>query len=49
MSPHFCKVGTIKPNLSKLMSLKELESIIAYFVDDLSKFDYPKGLQTVTI
>jgi hypothetical protein len=49
MSPHFCKVGKIKPNLSKLISLKELENKIAYFVEDRSQFDYPEGLQTSTI
>ncbi|WP_157757603.1 hypothetical protein [Pseudalgibacter alginicilyticus] len=41
MSPHFCKVGKIKPNLSKLISLKELENKISNFVDDVSKVDYP--------
>ena len=46
MSKHFCKVGKIKPNLSKLMSLKELENRIGYFVEDVSKFDYPEGFQT---
>jgi hypothetical protein len=44
MSPHFCKVGKIKPNLSKLISLKELERKISYFVEDTSKFDYPNEL-----
>lgn len=39
MSPHFCKVGKIKPNLSKLLSLKELETKIENFVDDVSKLD----------
>ena len=28
MSPHFCRVGKIKPNLGKLISLKEFESKI---------------------
>jgi hypothetical protein len=46
MSPHFCKVGKIKPNLSKLISLKELENKISNFVDDISKVDYPDGLQS---
>ena len=43
MSPHFCKVGKIKPNFNALLSLKELESKIAYFVEDTSKFDYSEG------
>jgi len=25
MGPHLCKVGNIKPNLSKLLTLKEIE------------------------
>ncbi|GAA4230376.1 hypothetical protein GCM10022291_00350 [Postechiella marina] len=44
MSTHFCKVGKIKPNLNKLISLKELESKISNFVDDASKVDYSEGL-----
>ncbi|WP_308993056.1 hypothetical protein QLS71_011220 [Mariniflexile litorale] len=40
MSPHFCKVGKIKPNLNKLMSLKEIEKIISNFVEDIHKVDY---------
>ncbi len=44
MSTHFCKVGKIKPNLSKLISLKELENKILYFVEDTSKIDFPKNL-----
>jgi len=43
MSPHFCRVGKIKPNLNALISLKELENKIAYFVEDTSKFDYSEG------
>ncbi len=42
MSPHFCRVGKIKPNLSKVISLKELEKRIAYFVDDVSKVEWSK-------
>ncbi|GAA4957140.1 hypothetical protein [Algibacter aquimarinus] len=49
MSPHFCKVGKIKPNVSKLISLKELESKIANFVDDVSKIDLPDGFKTASI
>ena len=45
MSPHFCRVGKIKPNVSKLISLKELESMIINFVEDASKIDYPESLR----
>lgn len=41
MSPHFCKVGKIKPNLNKLISLKEFEKRISNFVEDIHKVDYP--------
>lgn len=44
MSPHFCKVGKIKPNLNKLLSLKELENRIANFVEDVSKIDFSEDL-----
>ena len=44
MSAQFCKVGNIKPKLSKIISLKELEKTIAYFVDDVSKIEYSKDL-----
>ena len=44
MSKHFCKVGKIKPNLSKLISLKELETKVSNFVDDVSKVEYSKNL-----
>ncbi|WP_223551524.1 MULTISPECIES: hypothetical protein [Aestuariivivens] len=40
MSTHFCRVGKIKPNFSKVISLEELENCISNFVDDLSKLDY---------
>ncbi|WP_165605860.1 hypothetical protein [Flavivirga aquatica] len=46
MSTHFCKVGKIKPNLNKLISLKELENKISNFVEDVSKVDYPEGLNS---
>ncbi|MCF7561485.1 hypothetical protein L3X39_12630 [Sabulilitoribacter multivorans] len=49
MNNHFCKVGKIKPNLNKLISLKELEKIIANFVDDISKVEFEEGLKTVSI
>ncbi len=44
MSTHFCKVGKIKPNVKKLISLKELENTIANFVEDVSKVDYCEDL-----
>ncbi|NMH86533.1 hypothetical protein [Flavivirga algicola] len=44
MSTHFCRVGKIKPNLNKLISLKELESKIANFVEDTTKIEYTKDL-----
>ncbi|MCH4551089.1 MULTISPECIES: hypothetical protein [Aestuariibaculum] len=44
MSTQFCKVGRIKPNLNKLISLKELERKIENFVDDTSKLDYSQDL-----
>jgi len=46
MTPHFCKVGKIKPNLNKLISLKEFEKKIANFVEDASKIDYSESLNT---
>ena len=39
MNTHFCRVGKIKPNLEKFISLKELETKISNFVDDVSKVD----------
>lgn len=39
MSQHFCKVGKIIPDLSKL-SIKEIERRISNFVDDISKVDF---------
>ncbi|GAA4306700.1 hypothetical protein GCM10023163_31980 [Aestuariibaculum suncheonense] len=44
MSTQFCKVGRIKPNLNKLISLKELERKIENFVEDTSKLDYSQDL-----
>lgn len=44
MSPHFCRVGKIKPNVNKLISLGELERMIMNFVEDTSKIDYPDGI-----
>lgn len=43
MSPQFCKVGRIKPNLNKLISLKEFENIISNFVEDIAKVEFPKN------
>ncbi|WP_162623270.1 hypothetical protein [Confluentibacter sediminis] len=45
MSPHFCRVGKIKPNVNKLISLMELENMILNFVEDASKIDYPESLK----
>lgn len=39
MNTHFCKVGKIKPNLNKILSLKELENKIKNFVEDVNKLD----------
>ncbi|ULC58764.1 hypothetical protein MBM09_12680 [Flaviramulus sp. BrNp1-15] len=49
MSPHFCKVGKIKPNLNKLISLKELENKIANFVEDASKVEFSEEFETTSI
>lgn len=48
MSTHFCKVGKIKPNLNKLISLKELENRISNFVEDISKVDFPENINLPT-
>ena len=45
MSTHYCKVGKIKPDLNKILSLKELESRIANFVDDINKIDSIKDIK----
>ena len=34
MSPHFCKVGKIKPNLSKVLGLYELERMYKNFIEE---------------
>jgi hypothetical protein len=44
MKTHFCRVGKIKPNLSKRISLKELENRIANFVEDKTKLEYSEDL-----
>ena len=48
METHFCKVGKIKPNLNKLLSLKELERKVSNFVEDVNKFEYPEGLNATS-
>ena len=45
MSMHYCKVGKIKPDLNKILSLKELESRIENFVDDVKKLDSLQDLK----
>ena len=45
MSTHNCKVGKIKPDLNKILSLKELESRISNFVDDINKIDSIKDIR----
>jgi hypothetical protein len=47
MNTQYCKVGKIKPNFSKILSLKELENKIANFVDDLSIFDKSQDCKTL--
>ena len=49
MNTHFCKVGIIKPNLNKLVSLKDLENRIANFVDDSTKVEYSKDFKGASI
>ena len=44
MNPQFCRVGKIKPNLSKSISLKDIERRIANFVDDITKVDFSEDL-----
>ncbi len=44
MNTHYCRVGKIKPNISKLISLKKLENKISNFVEDVSKVEYTKDL-----
>jgi len=46
MNKHYCKVGKIKPNFNKILSLKELETKIANFVEDLSKLDQQQDWKT---
>ncbi|WP_406683304.1 hypothetical protein N1F78_11485 [Seonamhaeicola sp. MEBiC1930] len=44
MNNQFCRVGKIKPNLNKVLNLKEIERRINNFVDDISKVEYSKDL-----
>ncbi|GGZ77151.1 hypothetical protein GCM10007028_12970 [Algibacter mikhailovii] len=44
MKTHFCRVGKIKPNLNKLISLNKLENRIANLVEDKTKIDYSEDL-----
>lgn len=49
MGPHFCKVGKIKPNLSKLSTLKEIETKITNFVEDVSKVEFEDSFDAASI
>lgn len=46
MNSQFCRVGKIKPNLKKIVSLKELERKISNFVDDIEKLESTNELNT---
>ena len=37
MSTHYCKVGKIKPNLNKIISLKAIEDKAVQFVEVVCK------------
>jgi len=43
MNKQFCRVGRIKPNVSKTISLKDLEKKPSDFVDDMGKIDFSEG------
>jgi hypothetical protein len=45
MSKQYCKVGKIKPNLNKILSLQELETKIANFVDDINSIESIKDIK----
>ncbi len=49
MNTQFCKVGKIKPNLKKYSALKDIEKIVANFVDDISKIEFPEGYQSSSV
>lgn len=44
MNTQFCRVGKIKPNGNKLISLKEFKQRIANFVEYVNKVDYSEDL-----
>ena len=44
MNKQFCRVGKIKPDLGKSISLKEVEKRIENFVDDTTKIHYSEDL-----
>lgn len=46
MNTQYCKVGKIKPNLNKILSLNELENRITNFVEDISKLDKQQDWKT---
>jgi hypothetical protein len=46
MNTHFCKVGKIKANTDKAISIKDLEKRIANFVDDISKVEFTKDINS---
>lgn len=45
MSAQFCKVGKIKVNNNKIISLKDIEKRINNFVDDISKVEFSKDVR----
>jgi hypothetical protein len=45
MSKQYCKVGKIKPNLNKILSLQELETKITNFVDDINSIESIKDIK----
>ena len=45
MSKQYCKVGKVKPNLNKILSLQELETKIANFVDDINSIESIKDIK----
>tara|TARA_R110002049_G_scaffold307720_2_gene509231 strand:- start:68280 stop:68426 length:147 start_codon:yes stop_codon:yes gene_type:complete len=44
MSPHFCRVGQIKPNLDKLINLKNPENNHVKFIEVVLKASPKKDL-----
>lgn len=44
MSTHFCKVGKIKANKTKLISVSALEKRIKNYVDDISKVEFSRDI-----